>query len=173
MLAIAAVDYRHLIIPDELTAAAVVLAVVNAAAVGPSPIVDGLAAAALRGTVTMLLFWSLRWLYRRLRGREGLGLGDVKLAFVAGAWLDWTMIPVAIEIAALGALTAYGVWRLACRRTPNRCNVAAAVRPVFRARDLARVARGRGAIRALNGPGCRAAACEASEGWWVRQGSNL
>ena len=63
----------------------------------------------------MLLFWSLRWLYRRLRGREGLGLGDVKLAFVAGAWLDWTMIPVAIEIAALAALAVYGVWHFAGR----------------------------------------------------------
>ncbi len=60
----------------------------------------------------MSFFLSLRWIYGWLRQREGLGLGDVKLAFVAGAWLDWIMIPVAIEIAALGALVVYAAWRI-------------------------------------------------------------
>jgi leader peptidase (prepilin peptidase)/N-methyltransferase len=111
MLAIAAIDYRYLIIPDELTATALVLGLINAAVVNAPSIVDGVAVAALRGLVTMSFFLSLRWVYGWLRQREGLGLGDVKLAFVAGAWLDWIMIPVAIEIAALGALVAYGTWR--------------------------------------------------------------
>jgi leader peptidase (prepilin peptidase) / N-methyltransferase len=35
---------------------------------------------------------------------RGIGLGDVKLAGVAGAWLDWPSIPIAVEIAALAAL---------------------------------------------------------------------
>jgi leader peptidase (prepilin peptidase) / N-methyltransferase len=118
MLAIAAVDYRYFIIPNELTAAALALAAVNAAAETPS-MVESLAAAALRGALTGLFFWSLRWLYGWLRQREGLGLGDVKLAFVAGAWLDWTMIPVAIEIAALAALVAYGAWQVFGRRPLN------------------------------------------------------
>jgi leader peptidase (prepilin peptidase)/N-methyltransferase len=42
-----------------------------------------------------------------VRGREGIGLGDVKLAGAAGVWLAWTTIPVAIEIAALAALAVY------------------------------------------------------------------
>ncbi len=115
MLAIAAADARYFIIPDELTAAALALAAVNAALADAPSVIESLALAALRGTATILLFWSLRWLYRRLRGREGLGLGDVKLAFVAGAWLDWAMIPVAIEIAALAALAVYAVWHFAGR----------------------------------------------------------
>jgi leader peptidase (prepilin peptidase)/N-methyltransferase len=52
-------------------------------------------------------FLALRILYRRLRGRDGLGLGDVKLAGVAGAWLGWFTIPISIEIAALAALAAH------------------------------------------------------------------
>lgn len=111
MMAIAAIDARHLIIPNELNAAALALALVHAAALAPSAILESLAMAVLRGTVTMLLFLALRIAYRRLRGREGLGLGDVKLAFVAGAWLDWMMIPVAIEIGAAGALLAFLAWR--------------------------------------------------------------
>jgi leader peptidase (prepilin peptidase)/N-methyltransferase len=52
-----------------------------------------------------------------LRGRQGLGLGDVKLAFVAGAWLDWTVIPIAIQLAAFAALSAYIVRQLAFGRS--------------------------------------------------------
>jgi leader peptidase (prepilin peptidase)/N-methyltransferase len=119
MLAIAAIDYRYLIIPDELTAAALVLAVINAVVAQAPSIVESVATAALRGTLTMLFFWGVRWLYKRLRQREGLGLGDVKLAFVAGAWLDWAMIPVAIEIAALAALMAYFAWQIFSGRPLN------------------------------------------------------
>jgi leader peptidase (prepilin peptidase)/N-methyltransferase len=111
MVAIAVIDARLLIIPNELNAGALALALVHAAALAPDALLASMALAALRGAVTMLLFLALRLGYRRLRGREGLGLGDVKLAFVAGAWLDWIMIPVAIEIAAAGALIAYGAWR--------------------------------------------------------------
>jgi leader peptidase (prepilin peptidase) / N-methyltransferase len=107
MLVIAAVDFRHLIIPNELTIAALALAVLNAALEDTSSIVEAVAAAALRGLATMLLFLALRTIYRWLRHREGIGLGDVKLGFVAGAWLDWPLIPVSIEVAALVALAAY------------------------------------------------------------------
>ena len=37
--------------------------------------------------------------YRRLRGRDGLGLGDAKLAAAGGAWLGWTALPLMILIA--------------------------------------------------------------------------
>ena len=30
--------------------------------------------------------------YRRWRGRDGLGLGDIKLAGVAGAWLGFVTV---------------------------------------------------------------------------------
>lgn len=116
MLAIAFVDFRHLIIPDELTAAALVLAIINAAVGDSSSIIEGVAAAALRGSVTMLFILAIRLFYGWLRHREGIGLGDVKLAFVAGAWLDWAMIPVAIEIATVIALVAYGARQAFGRR---------------------------------------------------------
>jgi leader peptidase (prepilin peptidase)/N-methyltransferase len=54
-----------------------------------------------------------------LRGREGLGWGDVKLAGVAGVWLDLVMLPIAIEIAALGAIAVY-LWRQYSRSRPLR-----------------------------------------------------
>src|SRR6185295_8965709 len=55
--------------------------------------------------------------YRRWRGRDGLGLGDVKLAAVAGAWLGWVTITAVVELAALAALAAY-LLAAARRRQP-------------------------------------------------------
>ena len=108
-IAIALIDARWLIIPNELSAAGFALALVNAASQAPDAIWQAAGIAALRGAVLALMFLGLRALYRRLRGRDGIGLGDVKLAGVAGAWLGWTAMPIAIEIAALSAIAAYGV----------------------------------------------------------------
>jgi leader peptidase (prepilin peptidase)/N-methyltransferase len=107
MIAIAVVDARRFIIPDELTVAALALGLVHAALWDSDALVQALAVAALRGAALALAFLALRVGYRRLRGREGIGLGDVKLAGVAGVWLDWATIPIAIEIAALAALATF------------------------------------------------------------------
>ena len=107
MVAIAAVDARRFIIPDELTAAALALGLVYAAVEDSEIWVQALAWSVLRGVVPAVAFLGVRAGYRRWRGREGIGLGDVKLAGVAGVWLDWQTIPLAIEIAAVAALGAY------------------------------------------------------------------
>jgi leader peptidase (prepilin peptidase)/N-methyltransferase len=120
MVAIAVIDSRRFIIPDELTAAALVLGLAYAAVGDPEMWVQTLAWAMLRGFVPALAFLGVRVGYRRWRGREGIGLGDVKLAGVAGVWLDWTTIPVAIEIAALAALGAYLIMHFYFHRTVRR-----------------------------------------------------
>src|SRR5262245_36786560 len=116
MLAIAAVDARRFIIPNELVAAALALGLLQAAVLTTEAVVPALALAVLRGAVLALLFLALRWLYAWWRGREGLGLGDVKLAAAAGAWLDWPSMPVAIEIAAVVALSVYATAHVLGRR---------------------------------------------------------
>jgi leader peptidase (prepilin peptidase)/N-methyltransferase len=42
--------------------------------------------------------------YARLRGREGLGMGDAKLLGAAGAWLGWQALPTVIVLASAGGL---------------------------------------------------------------------
>ena len=117
MLAIAVIDLRSFIIPDVLNAAAAVLAIMHAAAQEPEAWLQAVGIAVLRGALLALVFFALRAGYARWRGRQGLGLGDVKLAFVAGAWLDWLTIPIAIQVAALGALSAYLVRYLVSGRS--------------------------------------------------------
>jgi leader peptidase (prepilin peptidase) / N-methyltransferase len=107
-VAIAVIDARYFIIPNELSAACFALALAYAATTEPQSL-QAVFFALLRGAVLALLFLGLRELYRRLRGRDGLGLGDVKLAGCAGAWLSWLAIPIAIEIAALVAIAVIAV----------------------------------------------------------------
>jgi leader peptidase (prepilin peptidase)/N-methyltransferase len=107
MLAIAVIDGRSFIIPDWLNAAGIVLAIVYAAVREPEAVGPAVAGALLRGLAIALVLFLVRDGYARLRGSQGIGLGDVKLAFVAGAWLDWVMIPFAMELAAFAALATY------------------------------------------------------------------
>jgi len=116
MLAIAIADARSFIIPDKLSIAAFLLALTNAANEGLESMPENIAVAGLRGFALALAFFALREIYVRLRHRHGIGLGDVKLAAVAGAWLDWTLIPIAIVIATLTALIIYIASQLVLRR---------------------------------------------------------
>jgi leader peptidase (prepilin peptidase)/N-methyltransferase len=115
MLAIAVIDWRHFIIPDRLNAAAFALGLVLVWWQDPQDPQDpfvALATALARGAVLAAVFWALRFCYQRIRGREGLGLGDVKLAGVAGVWLGWPMLPLVVELAAVAALIFYGLHQL-------------------------------------------------------------
>lgn len=116
-VAIAYVDARRFIIPDELSIAGFILALGNARAIAPYATLQAVGIACLRGLVLATLFFLLRAAYRRFRGHEGLGFGDVKLAGVAGAWLDWLSAALAVEIAAVSALAFFATWYLLGRRS--------------------------------------------------------
>ena len=116
MTAIAYRDAHDFIIPDRYSAAAFALGMAAASVNAEQDAIWAIAAGLLRAAVLALGFLAIRSAYHRLRGRHGLGLGDVKLAAVAGAWLDWTMLPVAVEIAALTALTAALAYQLILRQ---------------------------------------------------------
>ena len=96
VVTIAVIDYQTFRIPDWLNATGFVIALVHAAAQEPDSSLFAVGLAVARGCALALVFLALRNSYALLRGREGLGLGDVKLAAVAGAWLGWLFIPIAI-----------------------------------------------------------------------------
>ena len=107
MCAIALHDARHFLIPNWLVAAAFVLAIAHAVALDPHAPLPPIGIALARAGVSGGLFLALKLGYGWLRGHEGIGMGDVKLATVAGAWLDWFALAAAIEIAVVVALGAY------------------------------------------------------------------
>ena len=87
---------------------------------GLASVVDALARAAVAGGA----LWAVAAGYRRLRGVDGLGFGDVKLAAALGPWLAWTDLPTALLVAVLAALAAVAV------RTVRARDLAAANVPV-------------------------------------------
>lgn len=54
-------------------------------------------------------FAFLYWSYRLLRGKEGLGYGDVKYLSALGAWHGWEQLPALVFVASLLACGAMSV----------------------------------------------------------------
>jgi leader peptidase (prepilin peptidase)/N-methyltransferase len=87
MLAIAVTDAERFIVPDILSLPAIPAGLIAIRVLAGSELDDGLVfahiGAAVAGAASL---YAIRQLYFYWRGREGLGLGDVKLAAAAGAW---------------------------------------------------------------------------------------
>ena len=57
--------------------------------------------AALGAAIGAGSLWLVRWLYFRLRGVEGMGLGDIKMMLMVGAFLGWQLTMLTIFIGSL------------------------------------------------------------------------
>lgn len=115
LLRIAVIDIRELRVPDRLSLPLAVAGLAVAWMMSRQPIGAHLAGA-LGGYAVLAAVGALHF---RLRGREGLGLGDAKLFAAAGAWLGWEALPAVLFLAAvLGLLTA-GLRRLAGAAAPE------------------------------------------------------
>ena len=85
LVAAAFIDAEHMYLPDSITLGGTVLGLATASLRG-EPIAEALFGAAL-GFVGVWL--PLIVVYARVRGRQGMGLGDAKLTMLAGAWFGW------------------------------------------------------------------------------------
>lgn len=97
LLALALLDARHGWLPDRLTLPLAVTGVGLGLAGVPPALPDRL----IGGAVGFLAFTALRHGYRRLRHREGMGGGDVKLFGAIGLWVGWHILPAVLFGAAL------------------------------------------------------------------------
>jgi leader peptidase (prepilin peptidase)/N-methyltransferase len=107
MGAMAFEDVRTMRVPNVWNAVAAiggfVVAMVEASRLGFG-LLGALGWAALSAIICGGVFFLLREIFFRLRGVEGLGFGDVKLAATGGVWLGWELFPVAVSVAAIGAI---------------------------------------------------------------------
>lgn len=89
LLLIALVDADALWMPDRLTLPLAATGLGAAALLSQTTVL-----AAMVGAVAgFVLLWLVREVYRRLRGREGLGGGDPFLFGAVGAWVSWIGLP--------------------------------------------------------------------------------
>jgi leader peptidase (prepilin peptidase)/N-methyltransferase len=76
-----AIDLEHMILPNELTLGGAVLCVAT------SPLRSiGIMDSALGAVTGFVVAYVPFWIYKRIRGRSGMGLGDAMFAVLAGAW---------------------------------------------------------------------------------------
>jgi leader peptidase (prepilin peptidase)/N-methyltransferase len=117
LIALAACDARARVLPDTLV---LPLGVAGLALAWPGGALLDHGIGALAG---FLAFAAVRWTYHRLRGREGLGLGDVKLMAAIGALVSWQGLPSVVTLAAAGGLVALGLARAQGRPVDRRTEV--------------------------------------------------
>jgi leader peptidase (prepilin peptidase)/N-methyltransferase len=97
LVAAAFIDAEHMYLPDAITIGGTVVGVTTATLRGMS-----LRDSALSAAIGFLMVWlPFIVLYSRLRGRQGMGLGDAKLLMLAGAWFGW---PSAFVVLMAGAV---------------------------------------------------------------------
>jgi leader peptidase (prepilin peptidase)/N-methyltransferase len=105
LLALSIVDFLVLRLPDVLTIPLTAIGLALSFSLPESrPMTHLIGAAA-----GFFALYVIALLYRSFRGREGLGLGDAKLAAAAGAWLGWQALPFVVLIACAAGFVWIGV----------------------------------------------------------------
>ncbi len=102
LVALAAIDVEHFVLPDKITLPGILAGMALQPWLPRTDILEALAGAVLGAGLLILLinFWF--W----LRGEEGMGLGDVNMLALVGAFLGWKGVLVTLIASALaGALT--------------------------------------------------------------------
>jgi leader peptidase (prepilin peptidase)/N-methyltransferase len=85
LVSAAFIDAEHMYLPDSITFGGVILGIATATLRG-LPITHSLLGAAVGFLGVWLPF---NFLYKRVLGRTGMGMGDAKLLALAGAWFGW------------------------------------------------------------------------------------
>ncbi|MBM3777675.1 MAG: prepilin peptidase [Acidimicrobiia bacterium] len=105
MVVLFVVDLRHYLLPDAITLPGIVAGLASSAFVPPG-LLPSLMGAALGGG--LLLALAATW--RRVRGVDGLGMGDVKMLAMVGAFLGWQQMLVTLFLASVaGSLVGIGL----------------------------------------------------------------
>lgn len=117
LLLLSAIDLEKFLLPDRLTLplllAGILLATGQQAGLLTARL-PSLTEALIGALAGYCLFAAVGWGYRRLRGRDGLGMGDAKLLAAGLAWIGPAWLPLIVLCGALCGLAlavVTGAWR--------------------------------------------------------------
>ena len=116
LVMLARIDIERFILPDVLNFAVFVLGASLLLNATDDVRIDRLLGAA----IGFGLFLGLDWLYRRYRGRSGLGRGDAKLMGALGIWVGALSLPAVILIASGTAIIFILFWSARARTRVDR-----------------------------------------------------
>ena len=98
------IDLKHYIIPDVLTFPMMALGFLKSFDPNLNPIFPNYINSFLGGIAGYGVIWLLIVFYKKIRNKEGMGLGDAKLLAVIGFWFGWISIPFVIFLSSVTAL---------------------------------------------------------------------
>ena len=105
MIVLFAIDLRHHILPNAITLPGIVIGFVLSFVLPPGWLASLIGLIAGGG-----ILFAIGETYYRVRGIEGLGMGDVKMLAMIGAFLGWKLMLVTLVLASFaGSLVGIGV----------------------------------------------------------------
>ena len=99
------IDLKHFIIPNELTFPLMIIGFIKS--FDPNlnqTIFPNYINSLIGGVFGYLIIWLIIFFYKKVRKKEGMGLGDAKLLAVVGFWFGWFSIPFTIFMSSVVAL---------------------------------------------------------------------
>jgi leader peptidase (prepilin peptidase)/N-methyltransferase len=104
LIVLFAIDLDHHILPNVITVPGI-LAGFALSFLGPPGWRSSLLGIVLGGGIP----YAIAWTYERVRGHEGLGMGDVKMLAMIGAFLGWPLMLLSLVLASFtGSLVGVG-----------------------------------------------------------------
>ena len=99
------IDLKHLIIPNSLTFSLMFLGFIKS--FDPNldkTIFPNYINSLIGGIFGYSIIWLIVFVYKKIRKKEGMGLGDAKLLGAIGFWFGWASIPFTIFLSSVAAL---------------------------------------------------------------------
>jgi len=96
LLAMTFIDIDTQLLPDDLTYPLLWLGLLVNVKGMFVPLQD----AVLGAAAGYMVLWTVYWVFKLVRGKEGMGYGDFKLLAALGAWMGWQMLPAIILLSA-------------------------------------------------------------------------
>ncbi|MEO5696455.1 MAG: A24 family peptidase [Burkholderiaceae bacterium] len=92
LLALTGIDFDTQLLPDNLTLPLLWGGLIANLFGLFVPLAD----AVIGAIAGYMVLWTIFWLFKIIRGKEGMGYGDFKLLAALGAWLGWKMLPLIV-----------------------------------------------------------------------------
>ncbi|CAG9178398.1 prepilin peptidase [Cupriavidus pampae] len=111
LVALTMIDADTQLLPDQITLPLLWLGLL----LNLQGVFVPLADAVIGAAAGYLVLWSAYWLFKLVRGKEGMGYGDFKLMGALGAWFGWQALPALVLLSSMvGAV--FGIAMLVARR---------------------------------------------------------
>jgi leader peptidase (prepilin peptidase)/N-methyltransferase len=110
MIVLFVIDLQHRILPNVITLPGIIVGFLCSVLVGPGWQASLLGIAVGGGTL-----WAIAEIYYRIRHQEGMGMGDVKMLGMVGAFLGWKLVLLTLVFASFSG-TLVGIAVLLLKR---------------------------------------------------------